>query len=142
MAYATEANLQSRFGTQEIADLLDRDNNSTADTNALSSAQEDTDAIIDGYISGRYDTPLDPVPNVIVNIAANIVRYTLWGNNAPEEVRKRYEDSIKTLKDIQSGKFSLPADTTASESTGGIIYSSTYTRKFQITDDNDTLSDF
>jgi phage gp36-like protein len=142
MAYCSESDLQARFGNEEIADLLDRDNDSSADTGALTSAQSDCDATIDGYISGRYDTPIDPVPTVIVNLASNIVRYILWGNRVPEEVRKRYEDSIKTLKDIQAGKFSLPADTTASESTGGIVYNDNYTRKFQMTDDNDTLADY
>ena len=55
----------------------------------------------------------------------------------------RYKDSIQTLKDIQAGKFSLPsADVVTSESTGGIVYNDGYTRRFQITDDNDTLADF
>lgn len=143
MAYCSESDLQARFGTEEIADLLDRDNNSSADTNALSSAQSDADALIDGYISGRYSTPLSTVPNVIVNVACNLVRYTLYSNNAPEEVRNRYKDSIQTLKDIQAGKFSLPVDEVeTSESTGGIVYNDDYTRRFDMTDTNDTFDGY
>ena len=142
MAYCSESDLQARFGAEEVADLLDLDNDANPDSNRLTSAQSDCDATIDGYISGRYDVPLVSVPTVIINLASNIVRFLLWGNGAPEEVRKRYDDSIKTLKDIQSGKFNLPLDTTTSESTGGITYNNNYTRKFQITDDNDTLADF
>lgn len=140
MAYCSQSDLEARFGAQEVADLLDLDNDSSADTNRLSSAQGDADALIDGYLSGRYDLPLDTVPAIIVNLACNIVRYLLCGNNAPEEVRKRYEDSLKQLKDISNGVISLPSTTTKPETAGGISYDEDAydNRVFTM----DTLSDF
>lgn len=122
MPYCTEANLQARFGEQEIADLLDRDNDDSADTGALASAQTDCDALINGYLAAKYTTPLDPIPDIVVGIACNVVRYILWGNGAPEEVRKRYEDSLKQLKDISNGVITLPSTSVVLETAGGIEY--------------------
>jgi phage gp36-like protein len=122
MAYCSESDLQARFGAEEVADLLDRNNDSSPDSDALSSAQGNADATIDGYLNGRYDLPLSPVPTLITDIACNIVRYTLWSNNAPDEVRKRYEDSIARLKDIAKGVISLPSTSTKPETAGGIEY--------------------
>lgn len=140
MAYCSEANLKARFGDQEVDDLLDRDNNDTADTNALASAQTDTDAMIDGYLAARYTTPLTTVPDLIVGIACNVCRYLLWGNNAPEEVRKRYEDSLKQLKDISNGVITLPTDeiTTMSTASGVSYVDTSETRIFTLS----SLSDF
>lgn len=123
MSYCAEADLKARFGDREVDDLLDRDQDDTADTNALTSAQADCDALIDGYLAAKYTTPLSPVPSIIVGIACNVVRYMLYGNNAPEEVRKRYEDSLKQLKDISNGVITLPSDSvTQLETAGGIEY--------------------
>lgn len=122
MSYCTEADLKARFGEQEIDDLLDRDNDSSADTNALASAQADSDAQIDGYLAAKYTTPLSPVPDIIVGIACNIVRYILWGNRAPEEVRKRFEDARSQLRDIARGTITLPSTSVQLETAGGIEY--------------------
>jgi len=123
MSYCAESDLKARFGEQEIDDLLDRDNSGAADTNALASAQTDCDALINGYLAAKYTTPLDPIPDLIVGIACNVCRYILWGNRAPEEVRKRYEDSLKQLKDISNGVITLPSDQVEQlETAGGISY--------------------
>lgn len=123
MAYCSEAELQARFGAVEVADLLDRDNSGAADTNALSSAQADADALVDGYLAGRYVVPLETVPALILGISANLVRYILWGNNAPDEIRKRYEDSIARLKDIAAGKLNIPTEVLAASSdASGVEY--------------------
>ncbi len=143
MAYCSQSDLEARFGVQEVADLLDLNNDSSADSGRLASAQSDADALIDGYISGRYDTPLSTVPNVIVNIACNLVRFTLSANNVPEEVQKRYDESIRILKDIAAGKFNLPVDeVSSSESTGGIVYNTNRTRLFESNDDTDTFDGY
>ncbi len=47
----------------------------------------------------------------------------LYKDKTNEEVRKRYEDSLKQLKDIANGLITLPADqVTQLESAGGIEY--------------------
>lgn len=124
MAYCTKADLIQRFGQREIDDLLDRDNNSTEDSNTLAATIADADALIDGYLGSRYATPLTTVPALVVGLSCNITRFLLWDDNAPEEVRKRYDDSIGQLKDIARGLLTLPATVTVSETnpTGGVDY--------------------
>jgi phage gp36-like protein len=120
MAYCAKTDLEQRFGT-EIAQLLDRNNDSTEDTGVLDTALADTDAEINGYLQGGgYALPLDEVPDLVKAIACDIARYRLWDDRAPEEVRKRYESAISRLRDIARGIIKLPlSDGTAVAQTGG-----------------------
>ncbi len=124
MAYCTKENLIQRFGQREIDDLLDRDNNSVDDTDTLSETIADADALIDSYVCSKYETPLSPVPAIIKYISCDIARFMLWDDNAPEEVRKRYDDAIARLKDISKGLMNLPSTVLPSPTnpTGGVDY--------------------
>jgi phage gp36-like protein len=138
MPYCTRDILQANFGTIEISDLLDRDNDGGDDDDTLGNAIAYADAMVDGYLAARYVVPLaDPTPKLIENIAADIVRYQLWGNNSPDELRKRYEDAIARLKDIMAGKLQLPGAAAPESGASGIEYVET-SRIFTM----DTLSDF
>lgn len=106
MAYIDRQFLINKFG-QEIADLIDRDNDQSDDPQILDQAIEAADSIVNGYIAARYSVPVaaDPTntPALIKNISAVICRYLLWDDGAPEEVRKRYEESISYLRDVAQG---------------------------------------
>jgi phage gp36-like protein len=139
VGYCNRDDLVQRFGAREIDDLLDRDNNGDDDTDTLQETIEDADALIDGYLGSRYAVPLETVPHLIRSISCDITRYKLWDDNAPDEVRKRYEDAVKQLRDIANGLISLPIDTPPSETggAGGIEYEANE-RIFTMT----TLADF
>ena len=124
MAYCTRDNLVQRFGEREIDDLLDRDNNDSDDTDTLTQTIADADSLIDSYVSAKYQTPLSPVPQIITYISCDITRFMLWDDNAPEEVRKRYDDAIARLKDIAKGMMKLPATALISiaNPSGGVDY--------------------
>lgn len=124
MAYCTHDNLIQRFGQREINDLLDRDNDGDDDTSTLDSTIADADALIDSYVSAKYEVPLSPVPQIIKYISCDITRFMLWDDNAPEEVRKRYDDAIARLKDIAKGMMKLPSTTVVAPNnpTGGVDY--------------------
>lgn len=111
MAYCTRDNLVQRFGATEIDDLLDRDNNSSDDTDTLAQTIADADALIDGYVSSQYAAPLSPVPQIIRYLSCDITRFMLWDDSAPDEVRQRYNDAIARLKDISKGIMTLPDST-------------------------------
>ena len=111
MPYIDRAGLEQRFGVTEIAELLDDDNSSTessAETNSLARACEDATAMVDGYLSSRYGLPLASVPDLVVGWAADLARFKLWDDHAPEEVRRRYEDTISALRDLARSLISLP----------------------------------
>jgi phage gp36-like protein len=108
MPYTTQAALNSRFGSTEVDQLLDRTNEGTPDTAALAAVIRDSDALIDGYIGGRYTLPLVFVPDLLGNLSADIVRFRLYDQRAPEEVRRRFEDALDVLKGIAAGTVVLP----------------------------------
>lgn len=103
MSYATQADLEVRFGATELAQLTDRVGGSAIDAAAVARALADADAEIDGYLAARYQLPLASVPPVLARVAADIARYRLWADRASEAVRKRYEDAVRDLKAISSG---------------------------------------
>jgi len=124
MAYCTRANLVDRFDETEIADLLDGNNDGQDDPQKLPSRVQDADALIDGYLGTQYAVPITgTVPQAIVFIACDIVRYLLWDQRAPEEVRNRYNDAVARLKDYARGIMILPElDKPATNTTGGVDY--------------------
>lgn len=109
--YITRAELEARFGVQEIADLLDDNHDgseSQAEAETLTAAVADASNLIDGYLASRYTLPLTSVPEIVKVWAADIARYKMWEQRAPEEVRQRYEDALGQLKDLARGNISLP----------------------------------
>jgi len=57
-------------------------------------------------------------------MSCDITRFMLWDDNAPEEVRNRYNDAIARLKDIAKGMMKLPSTILPSPNnpTGGVDY--------------------
>ena len=106
MSYATRADYEARYGT---AELLQRETMLPA--GAVAQALADADSTIDGYMLGRYAVPLSPVPSNLVTVACRHVRYAILGNAADDRARKDHEDAMAWLKDVASGKVSLPAAT-------------------------------
>lgn len=112
MPYIDGTGLRQRFGEQEIDDLIGADNDAdpvvTGDVEKLGRACEDATTLIDGYMASRYSLPLASVPDIVVNWAADIARFRLWDDHAPEEVRRRYEDTLEQLQQLSKGIIALP----------------------------------
>jgi phage gp36-like protein len=67
--------------------------------------------LIDSYCRGRYTVPLDPIPDIISDISADLTIYFCMMRKkeiamSPEQDR-RYNAAIKTLKSIQEGEIQL-----------------------------------
>lgn len=128
MPYITREDLETRYGIDEIAELLDDDHDgseSSTETQSLQPAIDDACTIIDGYVSSRYSLPLVSVPPIIKAWACDIARFKLWDESAPEEVRQRYDDVLAQLKDLARGLINLPpgVDGTQPSGAGGAGYS-------------------
>lgn len=125
MAYCTRNDLIKRFGESEINDLLDRNNDLVNDTQTLDMRIEDADSTIDGFLGKNYAVPITSVKSLLAikPLACDIVRYLLWDDNAPVEVRTRYEDAIGRLKDYAKGVMVLPeAEAAPQNPSGGVDY--------------------
>lgn len=110
MTYATQSDLETRFKQQELIDLTDEANSGVIDVAAVAVALVDADAEINGYLAGRYSLPLAQTSPELVRLACDIARYKLYDARATEQVKARYDDAIKKLRDVSSGKASLGID--------------------------------
>lgn len=96
-----------RHGAQELLQLTDRDGDGVEDSGVLDKAVQDAENEIDAYVGARYALPLATTPLLLTRIARDLVRYFLFDQRAPEEVRERYKRAVKLLESIRSGDTSL-----------------------------------
>ena len=70
---------------------------------------------MDLYIGTRNSLPLSGLTDGqaadLARMNCDIARYRLWADRASEEVRIRYEDAIKVLEQIATGRIHLDAQT-------------------------------
>jgi len=108
MPYATQADLETRFGAAELERLTDRDGTAGGVVAAVvAAALARAEAEIDGYIASRVTLPLDPVPGTVGAWTCELARYYLHEDRVPDTVRQRYEDVMARLKDVAAGRLSL-----------------------------------
>ena len=107
MPYATASDLIARFGEEELRQLADPQGTGTWDAGIVHQALADASAEMDAYLAQRYAVPV-PASDLIVRICCDIARYRLWEDRASDEVRSRYEDAVRMLRDIAAGRAALP----------------------------------
>lgn len=100
-----------------IIDADDLDVLSKGNTKQRQSAEGIAQETISGYLRSRYDvdavfTETDEDRNsVIIMLMVNIAVYHMSGKIAgrviTDDVRQRYDDAMKMLKDIQRGDFAI-----------------------------------
>lgn len=108
MAYATLNDLLARFGETELLQLSARDNVPGADADFIETTLADADAIIDGYLAGRYAVPVSPTPALLTRIACDLARHALHGKAADETVKAAHDAALKLLRDLAAGVAVLP----------------------------------
>jgi phage gp36-like protein len=96
--YADRATFDLAFGVTEANEL------ETPAVGRIAQALAMAIATADSYMAVRYVTPVDSAGAVLRHAVLDIARYTLWDDRAPEEVRLRYEDALKWLRDVAAGK--------------------------------------
>jgi phage gp36-like protein len=109
MPHATLASLIARYGADMLVDLTDRAMPPAGEIDAgvVEAAIEDADAIVDGYLAGRYRLPLSGTPRLVQTLAEALAIYKLHAQVAPEKIEKDYRDALKLLGSIASGDVRL-----------------------------------
>lgn len=110
MPYASLDDLISAFGERELIALTDRGAEATGvmDEAVIDGALGAADALIDGYVAGRYALPMSPVPPLITELAVPLALYKLHRFGRPDQVEADYKDARATLRDISEGRVKLP----------------------------------
>jgi phage gp36-like protein len=116
MAYVTLQELIDRFGDSELATLAPPDDiGGTLDSAAVTRACEDASGEADGYIAAAgYSTPLSPTPAIVTAYVADMARYRLYDDHAPDQITRRYQDAIKFFRMLAEGKVQLGVQEPAS----------------------------
>lgn len=135
MAYATQSDLEERFGTQELIELTDRTNRpaTTIDVSVVTAAIADAEELANSYLAKIYQLPLAPAPSVLTRIVCEIARYFLHGRRTEKDdpVTRAYYDALAWLKDVAKGLITLEADGVPSpQPEGGSITTSAPPRIF------------
>ncbi|MBF0168792.1 MAG: DUF1320 domain-containing protein [Alphaproteobacteria bacterium] len=104
-AYATQTDLEARYGTDRVLQRLDRDGDGVADAGVLDKAIASASATVDSYIGSRYATPLQaPLDPAITEAVATMAWYLLWGSDATDPMQKDYSRVLKFLRDVSDGR--------------------------------------
>jgi phage gp36-like protein len=122
--YATQQDIIDRYGEDELIVAADHDGDGTADTAVVEQGLQDASEEIDVYIGERYPLPLAVVPPVLKRVCVDMALYHMSAPPAiTEEKRKRFEDAVKLLTLISTGKVSLGAsDPEGSGNAGGSFF--------------------
>ena len=107
MRYCDKAGMVARFGEEELVRLTAPET-SVIDDATLNAALDDASDEINSYLAVRYTLPLVNTPELLVRLCADIARYRLYDDRMLDEVEKRYQNSVKLLKEIARGTASLP----------------------------------
>lgn len=108
MSYASLDELTARYGESFLVDLTDRGAPPGAiDESAVDRALADADALIDGYLKGRYALPLSVTPPLIIDLALKIAIYNLHRSAVADKIAADYAAALKTLAGIGSGLIRL-----------------------------------
>lgn len=109
MSYATQAQLTDRIGLNMLIALTDRADVPTGTVVAavLNRALADTDAMIDGYLAGRYLIPLATTPALIADLAQSIAVWKLHVSEPEAKVIADYDQALKSLALIAKGTIIL-----------------------------------
>lgn len=111
MAYSTDSDLFERMDEQLVVQLTDDDNTGAIDQTVLADKRSTCHELVNSYLRGRYEVPMDPAPKLLADIEADLLVEKLYsrrpGTGVPEEVQTDYKEALARLKDISLGRIEL-----------------------------------
>ena len=118
--YASKEDIDELYGPALLVRIADEDRDGVADAEKVEKGLQNADSIIDAYLSAKYDLPLSTVPSVLKTCAIDIAVYKIPLGRAPrtDEMRVRYEDALKLLERISTGKVGLGLPSTDEDGDG------------------------
>lgn len=111
MSYCTLSDIRGMAPESDLVELTDETDAGVIDQAKIDAAIGYADELIDGYLRGRYDLPMSPVPGMLKNLSADIALYRLYKNRSklavPEAIKDGYTNAVKLLGAIQAGTINL-----------------------------------
>jgi phage gp36-like protein len=79
--------------------------------NVIEDGVRQAEELVDGYLRGRYNLPLDPVPTVLRDAVVYLARHWLYQRRPegalPDAVKDSRKDTVKLLESIRDGVVTL-----------------------------------
>lgn len=118
--YCTLTDILDMMDEAEIIRYTDDTDTGLVNTDVTDKAILGAGALIDSHLAVRYTVPVSPVPDIVVELAVDIAIYKICSRRgqSPEEIRKKYEDAIKYLEKVASGKIVLSGAAAAPSGAG------------------------
>lgn len=115
MTYASAADIAEIYGADQLARLMDSDGDGISENASIARALTYTDAQINSYLGVRYALPLPATPDLVKMLAIDIAVYRIAQDHTrlTDEMAKRYDDAIRQLDKLATGKAVLPIPTTS-----------------------------
>lgn len=109
MPYATQQDMQDRYGLPKLVQLTDINEPMTGAVvgAVLDSKLADASAEIDGYLAGRMSVPLADPPAVVKVYCCRIAYYLLLGAAADELARMDYKGAIDYFRRVATGDITM-----------------------------------
>jgi phage gp36-like protein len=120
MAYATQQDMQDRYGAPRLVQLTDRADPPAGaiDTVLLARHLDDAAAVIDGYLVGRYLLPLATYPAVLKVHNCTLAYRSLLGDQADEPLLDDCKAILAYLTRVAAGQVNLLPPEVGAERTG------------------------
>jgi phage gp36-like protein len=118
MAYATQPDMESAYGQDELSQIAP-DGLGGIDADRVSAATERAASLADAYLGTRYVIPIIVPGDMLIGATADIARFYLYDDQATEEVIRRYDHAVAWLRDVSKGNANIPGATPVSGDAGG-----------------------
>ncbi len=119
--YATQQQIIDRYGEDALLEVADADLDGIVDGAPVAAALQDAGDEIDVYLGARYRLPLATVPPLLTRLCVDMALYKLSSAGAlTDEKRQRYEDAVRLLREIATGRASLGIEEPAPTQTGSV----------------------
>lgn len=121
MPYATQAQLTKRYGEAMLTAATDRGPvpAGVPDAAVIADALAEANAVIDGYLAGRYALPLAQVPPLLSDLAKALTIWKLHPYDAAPKLKDEYDAAMRMLRDIADGRVKLSLAGVETPGTGG-----------------------
>lgn len=113
MRYCSLSDLELAIPPQTLIWLSNDDESATVmNPTVIEEAVLQAEELIDGYLRGRYNLPLDPMPSIVKDVTVNLTRHWLYarrpeGRELPEAVTRTYKSALQVLEAIRDGKITI-----------------------------------
>lgn len=112
MRYCTRADIGNAIPEMTLIQLSNDDPAASSPSErVIEDGARQAEELVDGYLRGRYNLPLDPVPTVLRDAVVYLARHWLYQRRPegalPDAVKDSRKDTIKLLESIRDGVVTL-----------------------------------